>query len=111
MSETEYHTGYLRPIQMGDDSVETVAEDLCKLEGWELDLAYYATWTEVLLDEGYGAYLIVDDQIYRIYDEELGPYNSRAYLDRQGRVLYTAVFYNGGASLPEVLEKLVREVA
>ena len=109
MSEVEYHTGYLRPIEMGDDSVETVAEDLCKLEGWELDLAYYDTWTEVLLDEGYDAYLVVDDQIYRMHDEELELHDSRSYLDGQGRIVYTAAFYNGGTCLSEVLEGLVRE--
>jgi len=106
MSEMETHKGTLVPMSLKGATLEERAQDACRLLGYKLD--DYDSWVEVLQDRGYRSAYIRGDTIYEIQDQEVDPYGFvEATKHPDGRIEYFMSWYNGGASMSEVLDDAV----
>jgi hypothetical protein len=110
MSEMETHKGKLVPLVCTGCTLEERAEDVCGLLGFEKS-EYHSTWVECLEEEGYKRVLILDDEhIYEIQDCEVDPYGfANATRNNDGTIDYFISWYNGGASMDEVLKEAIED--
>lgn len=109
MSETETHKGKLSPVIIVNPDGEERAEEICKLVGIERTEAFN-TWQEALDEFGYGRIVEFNKQVYLVKDIELNPYGFvESEKTDTGEIDYFISYYNGGASLTEVLELVIKE--
>lgn len=105
MSEEEYWAGKLIPVEMLS-STEDTCKKICKEHGWVLD-AYYDSWREVLEEEGYKDYCIVDSKIFKVEADKEDPCGDiyKAKFNEDGTYDFVLKFYNGGCSFTEAIEE------
>lgn len=71
------------------------------------DPEYYVTWEEYLRDMFYETYIIIDNNVYEIFDH----YNSddsdffKVISNNNGTYTFIGNFYNGGTCLRECIEE------
>lgn len=111
MSEVETHKGKLVPVEVVGNTLEEKIEHICKTHGWAID-EYYDTWREVLSENAYRDYYIAkDDTIYKIDDKKVDPEGfATGEKNEDGSVDYFISWYNGGASMDEVLDDVIEKV-
>ena len=103
MSEMETHRGKLVPMDLPGDTLEDRAREACLKLCLEKE-DYHDTWLDCLEDEGYKKVHINGDVIYEIQDEELDSYGFvEGTANDDGTIDYMISWYNGGASMDEVL--------
>ena len=107
MSEMETHKGKLVPMVLNGVTLEERCEDACKRFGFEKE-SWHDTWEECLDDEGYRKVYVSNDIIYEIQDKEVDSYGFvEGSKNDDGSIDYFLSYYNGGASLNEVLDSAV----
>ena len=110
MSQNEFHTGRLVPVDLEGKTVEEFAEEICRSSGISEISSYHDTWLEEFRYElAYEKYFIVDGEIYEMIehsdsDEEYFVHMRR---NEDGSISFSAQFYNGGTCLSEVIEDSV----
>lgn len=110
MSETETHKGKLVPLYFEGNTLEDRAREACLFLGLERDTQYHKSWLECLEDEGHEKVFIHNDIIYKIDDQEVDPEGfSEATVNDNGSYDYFISWYNGGASMNEVLQQAVKQ--
>ncbi len=111
MSEMETHKGKLVPITNAGDNLEEQAKEICSRLGLERE-EYHKTWIECLRDEGYRKVYIHGDTIYEIQDTQLDSYGfTEGTANEDGSINYFISWYNGGASMDEVLDDVMDKTA
>lgn len=103
MSEIEHRVGKLIPVK-----IETSMEETCKSIIRNMNIEkedYHETYEECLGDEFYGSYVIIDDKLFRVEEEEINPYADIfiAEINEDGTYNFTVKYYNGGCSFNEVM--------
>ena len=108
MSQTETHKGRLVPMNLLGPTLEDKARQACCALGLKREETYHDSWVEALEDEGYKKVIIHNDTIYRIEDTEVEPNGFvEGSKNEDGTYEYFVSYYNGGASLSEVLESAI----
>ena len=106
MSSNELHIGKLTPVVLEDG---VTVEEFIKQKFSEQNTVfddYYDSYAEQAYDVGY--FVSKSGNLYEIDDEEHNPYGfEHSKKDSNGVIEYTVLFYNGGASLREVLDGIV----
>jgi len=110
MSDTEAHTGKLVPMVLSGVTLEERCEDACKKLGYKMS-DFHSSYEECLRDDGYREVYVHDEVIYKIEDTELDPFGfSVADQNEDGSINYTVMYYNGGASMDEVIDEAVKRM-
>jgi hypothetical protein len=117
MSQTEFHTGKLKEVDMNGLSLEDYCKTKCNEAGiTEID-SYPATWVEQFRDEfWYGneeKYFIHGEKVYEVIEhEELDceNYFMKLTKNEDGTISFIGQFYNGGTCLDEMLEEALDEM-
>ena len=110
MSQNEFHTGRLVPVDLEGKTIEEFAEKTCREAGILEISSYHDSWLEELKYEGdYEKYFIVEDVIYEMVDhaETDDDYFVHMRRNEDGSISFSAQFYNGGTCLSEVIEDSV----
>ena len=111
MSEMETHKGKLVPITNVEGTQEERAKEICSRLGLERE-EYHNSWLECLKDGGYRKVYIHGDTIYEIRDERLDSYGFvEGTANDDGSIDYFISWYNGGASMDEVLDDVMDKTA
>ena len=98
------HTGFLREIDLEGFSLEEKCKELCHERGDELT-QQYGSYREMLEDNLSNWYIILNNKLYRIDDNEVDDdYYCNITEHDDGSYTYVARFYNGGTCLRECLE-------
>jgi len=109
MSDYETHRGKMIKVDNPDNhDLKTQCAAILKKLGDEVD----DDPVDYLLNHYWGKYIHVDDDLYRILeDEELDFGDSFAHLtyNEDGTISFTSTFYNGGTCLSEMLEEALRK--
>lgn len=108
MSNTEYHTGKLVPIEQSF-SLEDTARLLLK-EHNQKSNDIYDSYLEQFREFFYKEYAIYNGEIYRIDKEHSSTDDediSIAHKNQDGTIDFTIRFYNGGCSFDEALENAI----
>jgi len=112
MSYTETHIGKLRKVEI-EESLSV--EDWCrnKLQSQNIELSSYnKSWEEQLRDKFYDDYIIINDQIWEIFDHK--EYEDDDIFEmiknEDGTISFTMKFYNGGTCLYECLEEGISNI-
>ena len=104
MSNTEMHTGFLREIDLEGFSLEEKCKELCDQHNMQIS-EWYASYKDLLEDRLSNWYIILNNKIYRIDDNEVDDdYYCNITEHDDGSYTYVARFYNGGTCLHECLE-------
>lgn len=113
MSDYESHVGKLRKVDLEDKTIEEFFEQKCKEDGIEWD-EYLESWEEVYdyHTDNYYKYLVVNDVVWEVFDRvKLDCIDGVHIVDnKDGTYSFNTTFYNGGASLGEVLEDAIEEL-
>lgn len=109
MSETVRFKGCLKEIKNPKKlSLEELCKEICmKHLLYELP-QYDDNYQELLLEEKYNQYIILDDKLFSIEElQEIDPYKDYCHIQKNsdGRYFFETQFYNGGACLSEMLEE------
>lgn len=108
MSETVHYTGKLKPIyRLPNETFEDLCKRILKENGYTKLSTWFSTYEEMLSDELYGEYVIVNKNLYQIIekhnkDTEFDIFN--AHLNKDGTIDYEIMYYNGGCSFQEAIE-------
>lgn len=114
MSEMVHYSGKLEAVDT--ISSETLEEQckriLAKHNYFELD-SYCDSWSEMLCEELYERYVIVNDTIYEVVEKkhrsiDENIFEARANLD--GSIEYEVMYYNGGCSFNEAIEEALENL-
>ena len=101
MSFTELHNGKLTPIK---EDPEEFAKEYFEKHNIEYD-SDYKSYVEQLIDECYEEYILINNTLYKMNDENLGESEVNWHRkNSDGSIEYCVQFYNGGCSLYEALK-------
>ena len=108
MSKTEYHTGVLTPVPLGNNTTEELAKHLLGdlYSRYLNELDWYDSLREFFNIEMYGKYIWLNNSIYHVQNTEVED-NLSAWRTKDGNIAYSVSFYNGGAILYECVEDAV----
>lgn len=116
MSETVLYIGKLKPVEKLLNVDETF-EERCKRilkEHNYLELNDYCdSWEEMLCDELYDEYVIVDEDIYKIVEKNYRSIDDdvfEAHINNDGTISYEVMYYNGGCSFNEAIEEALQNI-
>ena len=111
MSEMEYHTGSIYAVYRPHNvTLEEQARLICKSKGWHNQNGEYL-WTDILREDGYDEYIIIDDDIYAFQDHKsIDSYVCEAWYGEGIIIGFNLAFYNGGCGFEEALETAVKEL-
>lgn len=109
MSETEIHIGKLKRIECDSQNEFAAGIMQSKLgkNGGEMPSAY-ETPLEWMLSELYEYYVSTQNGLYEIIEDkqlDLGNDINEYTQNEDGTISFVTMFYNGGASLTEMLEE------
>ena len=110
MSQTEYHSGKLRIVPMKmDDSLEAQCRRIIIEDNPHLDIEYvsehYDSFEELMCDEYYEEYLVLNGRIYEILEHSNSDDNTfDVWKNEDGTISFAGSFYNGGTYLQEMIE-------
>lgn len=109
MSKMERKKGYLRKVENPKGlNLEDLCKEICKTYSLTTLPKYFSSFQDLLLEEqGYDKYIILDNQLFIIEEtKDIDLYSSYCHIQKQsdGRYIFDTQFYNGGASLSEMLE-------
>lgn len=109
MSDVESYTGKLVPVEMHGLTLEEKCQELCTADTLP---SYTESWLEELYDEYYKQYhySAALDTLFVVEKEPFDP-ESVLQMEQQedGTYSFMVSFYNGGASLNEMLEDGLHE--
>lgn len=110
MSRTELHIGVMRKVDTQDKTDIEFAVDTLKEKGKELN-DFYEDALEQLVDEYYEQYFLANGELWEILEDEEHEdmYVAQGTVNTDGSISYVAMYYNGGASLSEVLEEIIEK--
>jgi hypothetical protein len=110
MSETVRERGQLLPVAYGKKQMKKYAKSKLKKLGCTEKEKYYDTWLEQLIDTHSTrdtGYMVIQDTLYSYSVNVLDVDLSFAEVDEDqstGIIDFHVMYYNGGASLQDVLE-------
>ena len=114
MSETVHYKGKIQLVEkIKDETLEEQCKRILSEHGYhELDL-YYDSWYEMLCEELYERYVIVNNSIYKVIDKKnLGiDYDIfEATKNDDKTINYHVMYYDGGCSFNEAIEEAIQNM-
>ena len=112
MSETVHYRGKLHLVEKLPN--ETLEEQCKRLlsENNYLELNDYCdSWIEMLCEQLYEQYIVVDDEVYKIIEKNREYATGdifNAHDNKDGTVDYEVMYYNGGCDFNEAIEHALR---
>lgn len=111
MSRTEHHKGRLTEVPLVNDSIKETCLAIIEKAGKLSYLAEMYTAEELIRDEFYDEYMVLNGKLYSIdskeYDENTDI--AEAKLHDDGTIDFEVRFYNGGSSMGEMIERAVEK--
>lgn len=114
MSETVHYTGKLEAVDaLPDESLEDQCKRiLAEHNYYNLD-SLYDSWEEMFCEELYERYVIANDNIYKVVEknnksDEYDIFSATQNLD--GTIDYEVMYYNGGCSFNEAVERALENM-
>lgn len=105
MSYTELHVGTLVPITINSEEfAEYYINNITKIGLGNCD-----TYLERLLDEYYDKFVMLNNRLYNIFDNNITDNYSYHESNKDGSISYVIQFYNGGASFIEALKNEIED--
>lgn len=113
MSEQVHFVGVLRPVERKyHESLEEQCQKICMDNGYKQLDGYLDSWTEVIFEELYDKYVVVNDNLYEVLSKRMlenhDVYSAHRNLD--GTISYEVSYYNGGCCFEEALEEAFRYI-
>ena len=119
MSQTEFHFGKLRKVDLQGLSLEEYCEIKCNERGITELTKYSNTWVQKFRDEFFyniktykAEFFIYQEDLYEIFDhqEEQDDFCFMKLIpNSDGTLTFCSMFYNGGTCLDEMLEEAFKE--
>lgn len=113
MSETETHIGKARIIQPKENqSLESLAQELCGIHKYKKP-PYLDTYTQVLRETGYDKFIVTNDSILEILEDQPHDHECdilQASQNPDGTINFILQFYNGGCSFSEAMELALKKM-
>ena len=111
MSQTEYHYGKLRKLELDDDEISNFFEQKCiaegrdKLpyEGWFETYNYYISSEKYYKVNGFVYEIVEHEEIDDYYMSKLIPHEDGTYT-------FVMSFYNGGTCLSECIQDAIKDL-
>jgi hypothetical protein len=117
MSQTEFHTGKLKEVDLNGLSLEDYCKSKCNEAGITELESYHKDWTEQFKDEfWYGneeKFFVHGEKVYELIEhEEMDDENYFMKLtpNKDGTISFIGQFYNGGTCLQEMLEEALDDL-
>lgn len=102
MSENVYYVGKIKKI-------EGSVEEICKkIHKEDLPTEYYDSWEELIAEEYYNDFVIINDSVYKILEKTDKDLYGDIFKSREtedGIIEFEVLYYNGGCGFEEALEK------
>lgn len=110
MSYTESHVGKIKKVDLEGLTIEEWAKEVATAYGMEFK-EYYDSYKELVLDELYSRYIIVEEEVYEIIEDREFTEEDISELTPEGDGVFSFVmqFYNGGTCLTEMLEDAIKQ--
>lgn len=110
MSCTESHVGKIKKVDLEGLTIEEWAKEVATAYGMEFK-EYYDSYKELVLDELYFRYIVVEEEIYEIIEDHEFTEEDISELTPEGDGVFSFVmqFYNGGTCLTEMLEDAIKQ--
>ena len=106
MSETVTYIGKLKKVNLNGKTTEEWCEEKCR--GLDIEVGgFYQTANEALRSEIYDKYFFHGDDIWEAIETKRSEYDDICFMSPNSDGTYNFVmqFYNGGASLGEMIEE------
>jgi hypothetical protein len=114
MSQSELHFGKLKKVEMKEpQTLEDFYQEKLKEKGITEFNPAHDDWEEAFLDEYWEKYIVVNNNVFEIYDHEERDDSDDIYdIKPNGDGTYSFImkFYNGGTYLTECLEEELSKV-
>ena len=109
MSYTESHVGKIKKVDLEGLTIEEWAKEVATAYGMEFK-DYYDSYKELVLDELYCRYIVVEEDVYEIIEDHEFDEREISVLTPEGDGIFsfTMQFYNGGTCLTEMLEDAIK---
>ena len=114
MSEMVHYTGKLQLVhKIPNETLEEQSKRiLAEHNYFELN-SYCDSWIEMLCEELYERYIVTNDNIYKVVEknnktDEYDIFNATQNFD--GTIDYEVMYYNGGCSFNEAIERALENM-
>ena len=108
MSDMETHVGRLVK-QQGADTAEELCQYIINYHNDVMKQTEYNQTAVEFVRENYDEYLVIDDDVYRVYDNYIDPDNLQvSWKNKDGSIGYAVTYYNGGCGFGEAVEDAVK---
>lgn len=107
MSETVRYTGKIKLLErINNETLEEQCERIAEENNYREFIGYYDNWQEVIMYKLYNKYVIHNDKVYEVLeqnykDTEYDIFNARKNDD--GTIDYDVMYYNGGCYFDEAI--------
>lgn len=112
MSEYVGYKGTLKLMQkLNDETLEEQCKKLVNdLTDGEIDMSYYDTFEDALLDEFYNEYYVHDNNLYGVERDEYCEQDIFKGERENKNIKFQVQYYNGGCSFDEALDKVMKNI-
>lgn len=109
MSRVEHHKGKIRELPLVNGCLETTCLAVIQEAGRGDEIGSRYTAHEFIMDELYNEYLIMNGKLYAIESKEYDDNRdiAEATVNPDGTIDFEVKFYNGGASMCEMIRLAV----
>lgn len=107
MSEVVHYTGKIKLVEkLPNESIEEQCRRILTQHKYTELNSYCESWEEMLYEEMYDNYVIVNDNLYEIVEKNDKEYDTDIFNisdNKDGSYDYEVMFYNGGCSFSEAI--------
>jgi hypothetical protein len=112
MSEMVHYKGTLTKVELLEyETLEEQCKRVYKKLTSNTELKkYYDTYEEMLLDEFYKEYILIDNELYTTNRKDVGIDSSlfTSKINEDGTIDYEVLYYNGGCGFTEAIEEALK---
>ena len=108
MSEVVHYTGKIKLVEkLPNELIEEQCKRILMQHKYTELNSYCESWKEMLYEEMYDNYVIVNDNLYEIVEKNDKEYDTDIFNisdNKDGSYDYEVMFYDGGCSFSEAIE-------
>ena len=108
MSEVVHYTGKIKLVEkLPNETLEYQCKRILAQHGYTELESYCDSWNEMLYEEMYEKYVIVNGDLYEVIEKNDKKYDTDVFNasdNKDGSYNYEVMFYNGGCSFSEAIE-------
>lgn len=111
MSETVRYTGKIKLLErINNETLEEQCERIAEENNCREFIGYYDNWQEVIMYELYDKYVVHNDKVYEVLEQEyaytyMGIF--KGFKNKDRTINYDVMYYNGGCSFDEAIGRVL----